>query len=57
MDQIKEYLSKAAEALQEKKPMAVGVPVAALLVGGILPTWGAMLAVLVALAIITLERK
>lgn len=57
MDQLKQYVSELSECLTEKKSMHIGLPVASLFVGGILPFWGAALATAVALAYIMITKK
>lgn len=57
MDQLKQHVSELSECLTEKKSMHVGLPVASLLAGGILPFWGAALATAVALAYILITKE
>ena len=57
MDQLKQYASELSECLTEKKSMHVGLPVASLFVGGVLPFWGAAVATAVALAYILITKE
>lgn len=57
MDELKKHLSELSDCLTEKKPMYIGLPVASLFIGGILPFWGAALATGVAVAYIMMTKE